>query len=369
MQFSCNTKALSEALSVTSRAVAAKTSLPALEGIYLKANENQVIVRAYNLELGISTTLAADCKEDGEIVLNAKLFSGMVRRIPTDTLTIQSNNKLLTTITSGTTEFTILGTSAEEFPELPTLTDGTALHLPENILSSMIKQTIFAVSTDESNPIHTGILFELHDQTIRLVAVDGFRLAIRTEKIEETTSLSFVVPGKTLNEIFKMLHAESEDVITLTISEKHLSLKINQYTLISRLLEGQFLDYKSVLSGTTATTIKINTRNFINSIDRASLLITDRLKSPVRCTFKENHIHIHCSSSIGKIYDEIDANIEGDDCEIGFNNHYLLDALRAADTDEIRVELSGALAPMKIYPPENDDFIFLVLPVRLTANA
>lgn len=368
MQFRCNTKRLAEALSITGRAVSSKTSMPALEGILLRTRENQITLQAYDLELGISTAIDAECLSEGEIVLNAKIFTDMVRKLPGDTVEVKSDDKLLTIVTSGTAEFTILGTPAMEFPELPSLSGGNSIQLPENLLMSMIRQTIFAISTDESNPIHTGILFELQKKVLRLVAVDGFRLAIRTEPITEEQTFSFVVPGKTLMEINKLLHPDSDQAITVTIGEKHLLFEIDGFIVISRLLEGQFLDYKSVLSGSKTAEARVNARALTNSIDRASLLITDRLKSPVRCIFEPDRIRIKCSSSIGKVYDEVPVAFEGDPCEMGFNNRYLMDALKAADCDEIRIQVGGPLAPMKILPPDSEDFIFLVLPVRLNAD-
>lgn len=368
MQFRCNTKKLAEALSITGRAVSSKTSMPALEGILIRTGDQQITLQAYDMELGISTSIDAECPNEGEIVLNAKIFTDMVRKLPGDSVEVKSDEKLLTIVNSGPAEFTILGIPALEFPELPSLTGGTSIQLPENLLFSMIRQTIFAISTDENNPIHTGILFELHDKILRLVAVDGFRLAIRTEPVTDKENLSFVVPGKTLTEIYKLLHSENDQPLTITLGEKHLLFEINGYTFISRLLEGQFLDYKSVLSGNQTAEARVNARALSNSIDRASLLITDRLKSPVRCIFEPERIRIKCSSSIGKVYDEISAAFEGEPCEMGFNNRYLLDALKAADCDEIRIQVGGPLAPMKILPPDGDAFIFLVLPVRLNAD-
>lgn len=368
MQFHCQTKKLSEALSVTSRAVSTKTSMPALEGILIRTDGNKITLHAYDLELGISTSIPAECEEEGEIVLNAKIFYDMVRKLPGETVEIKTNDKLLTIVTSDAAEFTILGIPAVEFPELPSLSDSTAIELPENLLASMIRQTIFSISTDESNPIHTGILFEIQNKILRLVAVDGFRMAIRTESIKDESNLSFVVPGKTLMEISKLFHTDSDDKIKLSIGEKYLLFEIDGYAVISRLLSGQFLDYKNVLGGTKTACARVNARTFSDSIDRTSLLITDRLKSPVHCIFEPDRIRIRCSSNIGKIYDEVPASFEGDPREMGFNNRYLMDALKAVDCDEIRIELGGPLSPMKVLPPEGDAFLFLVLPVRLNAD-
>ena len=368
MQFFCDKRELAESVGIIQRAVSSKSSLPALEGILLRANGSGVGLYAYDLELGMSTTVPAQVQQPGEIVLNAKIFSDMVRKLPADRVDIRTDDKLLTTVTSGASEFTILGIPASEFPELPALTDGMHLSLPENLLSSMIKQTIFAISDDDSKPIHTGTLFEIKPGEIRLVSVDGFRLAIRTEKISGTETLKFVVPGKTLSEIFKMLDSESESDISLSVGKKHVLFEIKGFSVISRLLEGEFLDYRSVLGGDAGTEVKVGVRDFADSVDRASLLISDRLKSPIRCVFEPDRIKVRCTTSIGRVYDEIGAELKGNPVEIGFNNRYLIDALRATECDQIRIRLNGPLSPMKIYPPDGENFIFLVLPVRLKSD-
>ena len=368
MQFFCDKRELAESVGIIQRAVSSKSSLPALEGILLRTNDNGVGLYAYDLELGMSTTVPAQVQQPGEIVLNAKIFADMVRKLPADRVDIRTDDKLLTTVTSGASEFTILGIPADEFPELPSLTDGTRFSLPENLLSSMIKQTIFAISDDDSKPIHTGTLFEIEPGEIRLVSVDGFRLAIRKEKTSGSETLKFVVPGKTLSEIFKMLNSESENPISMSVGKKHVLFEIKGFSVISRLLEGEFLDYRSVLGGDAGTEVKVSVREFADSVDRASLLISDRLKSPVRCVFEPDRIKVRCTTSIGRVYDEIGAELKGNPVEIGFNNRYLMDALRATECDQIRVRLNGPLSPMKIYPPDGENFIFLVLPVRLKSD-
>lgn len=368
MHFSCSKKEFSDAVLIIQRAVSTKSSLPVLEGILIKTIGDSVGLFSYDLELGMFTRVNAVVDEPGEIVLNAKMFSEMVRRLPSDRIDIKADEKFLTTVTSGASEFTVMGIPASEFPELPSLTDGTLIKLPENLLASMIKQTVFAVSTDDSKPIHTGTLFEIKHDELRLVSVDGFRLAIRSEKIKCDTEMNVVIPGKTLSELLKMLSADSDENITMSIGKKHVLFEINGYSLISRLLEGEFLEYKNVLGNQSTSEVRVKVREFSDSIDRASLLISDRLKSPVRCIFESDRIKVKCTTSMGRIYDEIPARLTGDHFEMGFNNRYLTDALRAAECDEVRVILNGPLSPMKIYPIDGENFIFLVLPVRLKAD-
>lgn len=365
MKFRCNTKELSDALVNIQHAVSSKSSLPVLEGILLRASDGTLSLFSYDLEIGMTTTVAASVGEPGEIVLNARLFTEMTRRLPTENVDISSDEKLLTTIRSGVSEFTILGIPASEFPEMPSLNDGVGTTLPQEVLLSMIRQTRFAISSDDSKPVYMGSRFEFEKDHFRVISIDGNRLAIRTEPVSGATEINFVVPGKTLTELSKLLNPESEEDARVSIGKRHILFEINGYSIISRLLEGDFLDFRSVVGKQFGTTVRVNVQAFLESVERASLLISDKLKSPLRCIFQKDVIKIICNTSIGKAYDEIPCSLEGPDVEIGFNNRYLIDALRSCECDEVRVELNGALSPMKICPPEGENFLFLVLPVRL----
>jgi DNA polymerase-3 subunit beta len=365
MKFTCNNKELSEALSNILRAVSSKSSLPALEGILFKTRENKIELSAYDLELGMTTSINATIFEPGDVVLNAKLFSDLVRKLSSDKTEISVDEKLLTIIKNGISEFTILGIPASEFPELPSLTDGIMTTVSQEILSSMIRQTLFAISTDDSKPVLMGTLFEFTDNLLSLISVDGARLAIRKEYVPDKLNLNFVVPGKTLNDISKMLDVLCEQPVKIKIGKRHIVFEINGYSVISRLLEGEFINYRNVINKQFTTEVKVKVHDFLNSVDRASLLISDRLKSPIKCVFDNEIIKISAATAIGKAYDEIPCTLTGNTVEMGFNNRYLLDALKTLECDEIKIQLNGPLSPMKIYPLEGEDFVFLVLPVRL----
>ena len=232
------------------------------------------------------------------------------------------------------------------------------------MLKSMIRQTVFAVAESDAKPIHQGSLFSLENGQLDVVSVDGYRLAKRTEPVEFSEKLSFVVPGKTLAEILKLLK-DSEDVVEISAGQRHILFKIDNYTVISSLLEGEFLNYKATIPSASKTNVMLRSREAIESVERVSLLITDRLKSPVRCTFSGGEIRLLCTTSMGRASDQLSVEMEGEDVEIGFNNRYLLDALKNTECDEIKVGLSGPLSPMTVQPKEGDSFLFLVLPVRL----
>lgn len=364
MKITCDKQELSSAISSVSLAVSPKSSMQSLEGILLRAKNGRLYLTGYDLELGISTSVEAKVLEEGEVVLAARLFADIVRRLPSDILTLSCNEKMLTEIKGGMAEYTLLGISASEFPELPAIAEAAAVELPQNTLASMIQQTLFAIATTDSKPVHTGSLFELEENMVTMVSVDGYRLALRRERANVGKTMSFIVPGKTLADLLKLLD-DSDDPVGIQVSKKHIVFEIGDCVVVSRLLEGDFLNYKTSIPQGGSTTVTIKTREFIDSIDRTSLLISDRLRSPLRVNFGQNEIQISCSTTIGKANDQVACATQGPAVEMGFNNRYLLDALKAAGCDQVKMEINGPLSPMIILPCEGDSFLFLVLPVRL----
>jgi DNA polymerase-3 subunit beta len=231
-------------------------------------------------------------------------------------------------------------------------------------MKSMIRQTLFAVAQTDNRPVHTGIQFEMEDNMLRLVSVDGSRLAMRCEKIQSEESLKFVVPGKTLGEVQKLL-SDEDTPMSLAVGKRHIVLEIDGYAVISRLLDGEFLPYRKAIPQLVSTTVKVNTREFIGAVERASLVISDKIKSPLVCEFRDGQIILSCTTPLGSACDSIEAVIEGNAEEMGFNSRFLLEALKNTETDEVKIELGGPLSPMKILPTTGDSFLFLVLPVRL----
>ncbi|MBQ2092428.1 MAG: DNA polymerase III subunit beta [Clostridia bacterium] len=364
MKIICNTEVLSEACQNVSRVVSTKTSIPAIEGIYLKALGNELMLTGYDLEMGINTSVEAKVEEPGSIIINARILCDILRKLPAETVRIEADARQICVISCGEVEYKIVGIAAEEYPELPTVTGGYPIIVESGVLENMVRQTIFAVSKNDSKIVHTGIKFEITRGQIRLIAVDGFRLAIRTEKINYTgDDISFIVPAKTLSEVIKLI--DNSDVISMNIAKRHIVFEIGNYSIISRLLDGDFLDYNAAIPKSLTTEVHVNVRSFIDSIERTSLLITDRLKSPLRCVFNENTIKISTVTSLGTANDKLSCTTEGDRVEIGFNNVFLLDALKACSVDDVKVTLNGPLSPITILPPEGDNFLFLVLPVRL----
>ena len=367
MKFTVNKSDITEAVSNIQRAVSTKTSIPALEGILLSATETGLELCAYDLELGITTVIPAFVMEPGKAVLSAKLFSDIVRRTPAETVTVSVDEKNMATLESGYSRFSIIGIPAEEFPELPKLSDSTQISLPGTLLKSMIRQTLFAIAESDAKPIHQGSLFSLENGILDVVSVDGYRLAVRREPVDFSEDLSFVVPGKTLSELLKLIK-DSEEPVEISAGRRHILFKIDNYTVISSLLEGEFLNYKAAIPPESQTEVVLKTREAIDSVERVSLLITDRLKSPIRCLFDNNEVKLNCTTSMGRASDQLDVEMTGQSVEIGFNNRYLLEALRNTECDEVKVQLGGPLSPMKVVPKEGDSCLFLVLPVRLKSE-
>ena len=369
MKFSCEKALLLGAVSTASRAVAVKSSIPALEGILIEAGE-QLRLTGYNLETGIRTIVPADIREEGTLVLGARLFGEIVRKLPDDIVTFQSENYMVN-IKCGMSEFNILGTDPEEFPELPTVEYQNSLILPQSRLKAMISQTLFAVSDNESRPIHTGSLFEVDSEGLTIVSVDGYRLALRHESIDKkegAETFSFVVPGAALSEVEKIC-SDVDEPASVTQGARHVMFKVGDTMLVSRRLEGEFLAYRQAIPRNNTIHVEGDTRALLSSIDRVSLIISDKLKSPLRCVFGDGLVSITTKTGIGDAADQCPITGDGQELEIGFNNKYLMDALKAAPADRLRLEFSSGVAPCVILPAEGEEnFIYMVLPVRLKAN-
>jgi len=368
MKFICETSVLSEACQSVQRAVSSKTSIPAIEGIYMKALGSELILTGYDLELGINTAIQARVEENGGIILNAKILCEILRKLPGQTVSIESDERYMAVIRSERAEYSLIGISPKEYPELPSVTGGFPVVVEQSILREMIRQTIFAVAVNDNKVVHTGIKFEIGSHLIKLIAVDGFRLAVRTEDIAYNgEDITFIVPAKTLSEAVKLFGSES-DTVSMFIGKRHIVFEIGNYSVVSRLLDGDFLNYKSAIPASVSTTVRADTRELVDSIERISLIITDKVKSPLRCVFENDEIKVSSSTSLGSANDKIAAKIDGPSVEIGFNNRFLIEALRVCDTDEVTIQLNGAVSPILILPPDGDSFLFLILPVRLKSE-
>jgi len=368
MKFSCEKVLLQTAVNTASRAVSSKSSIQALEGVLLQATTT-LTVSGYDMQTGIRTSVDADITEPGSLVLSARLFGDIIRRLPDDVVVFQSDNNLNVNLTCGDASFDILAISAEDYPELPEVEDEHSITIAQQTLRSMIGETSFAVSTNEARPVHTGSLFEVTESDLTVVSVDGFRLALRRETLEGSNgAFRFVAPGSALNEVERICE-DTEDNAVITLGNRHLLFEVGATQLICRRLEGDFLDYKSAIPRSNPIIVTADTKALMESIDRVSVVISDKQKSPVRCIFENGRVLMSAKTSIGEAKDICSVEGDGNGLEIGFNNRYLLDALKYAPADQVRVELNTGISPCIITPVEGaENFLYMVLPVRLKSN-
>ena len=370
MKFSCEKLLLQNAVNTASRAVAAKSSIPALEGLLLHCGGESLTVSGYNMQTGIRTRFPAEVAAEGELVLNARLIGEILRRLPDDTVTVTSDEKFLVHLSCGDADFDIMGLSAADFPELPEVEESYSVQLAEKTLKAMIQQTSFAVSTNEARPVHMGSLFEVGAEGLTIVSVDGFRLALRREPLEkiEGGAFSFVAPGTALNEVERICE-DIDELLTITPDQRHILFEVGETELICRRLEGEFLDYRNAIPRRNPIAVEADTKTMLQSLERVSVVISEKLKSPVRCVFEDGYVTMSARTANGDAKDICRIAGDGKGLEIGFNNRYLMDALRYAPADTVRIELNTGISPAIIVPVGGEEnFLYMVLPVRLKAN-
>ena len=369
LKFSCEKALLQAAVSTAGRAVAAKSSIPALEGLLLEGSR-ELTLSGYNTQTGIRTSFEAQIREEGRIVLNARLFGDIIRRMPDDIIVFSADEKYMVHLSCGDASFDILGLSADDYPELPEVDDEYSVTMQQRLLKAMIGQTSFAVSTNESRPVHTGSLFEIDDTGLTMVSVDGFRLALRHEPLEKIDggAFRFVAPGSALKEV-ENICGDTDEMITVTRGKRHLLFSAGETQLICRRLEGEFLDYKNAIPRNNPICVEVANSALLQSLDRISVVISEKLKSPVRCVFEEDRVLLSARTGNGEAKDICLTKGDGNGLEIGFNNRYLMEALRYAPADSVRLELNTNISPCVITPVDgSDNFLYMVLPVRLKAQ-
>ncbi len=366
MRFTCEKSMLVMGLNITSRTVAQKSALSAIEGILCRAG-NGLSLTGYNMETAITYLIEADVSDTGECVLPAKLFGDIVRRLPEGPVTVVVDDNYKVSIRAGYASFTISAESADDYPELPDVGDGKSIRIPQTALKELINGTIFAVSENQGRPIHTGVKFEVEDAAVSAIAVDGFRLARRPFHCDEGTgrNISFVVPSQGLKEVEKILQ-DSTDEVAFLLGSKHILFQIGSATLICRLLEGEFLDWRKVVPTNCPLKLVAHVSDLASSIERVGLIVSEKYKSPVRCVFSNQELLLRTNTTIGAAEDRCTIAGDGKELEIGFNVRYLADALRAVPAEEVCLELTNSLSPIVLTPvDEKQDFAYMVLPVRI----
>lgn len=375
MKISCQKAQLIKIINTVQKAVSSKSIMPILECIKIEAEGNgNITVTGNNLDLCIEYNDVCEVSEGGSVAISSRIFGEIIRKLPGNEVLIsvnESNN--VTTIKCDKAEFNLQGLSSNEYPAVPEISETYRFTIKQSVLKKMIRKTIFSVSQNEARkPILTGSLFEIETGVLSVVSTDGYRLAICKETVDSSLqSNKFVVPGLTLREIFKVLEDDEEKTVDVIVSDRHAMFDFDSYKVVTRLLEGEYINYKPVLMTPNSIFVVANTAELSDSLDRASLLINDDItakaeKVPVRLNIVMDKIEITCMTGKGQVHDAVDVSVNGDDIEIGFNHKYLLEALRACEEDEIKMELSNPRSSCFIRSASGDDsYTFMILPVRL----
>ena len=367
MKFTCDRAVLSEAVSISAHAVLPRSSNPVLEGLLLSLSGDLLQLTGYDTETGIRCSISAVGEVEGQIVLPCSTFGDILRRLPDGEVEIEVQGERVR-ITCGAAEFNILAFPADSYPDVVFPTSGFHVTVTQKMLRSLINQTVFAVSQSDSKPVHTGCLFHIGGGAIEVVGVDGFRLALRKEPLEGAEEEAiFVVPGKTLQEISRIV-GDSDVAVTLYVSGRSVVFETENVSVVTRTLEGEFLNYQQAIPKEALMNARVDVRLLQDCLDRASLLISEKQRSPVRIRFAPGLAHISCSTPLGRVNDSMPIVLQGDEVEMGFNNRFLQDALKHCGESELVLEMSSSVSPMVLRPVESEAFTFLVLPVRLKSE-
>ncbi len=366
MKLICSKTALLNGVQIVSKAVPSKTTMSILECILIDARRNEITLIANDMELGIETRIEGTIAEKGMIALDARIFLEIVRKLPENDITIHTDPSLKTTITCEKAKFNIIGKSGEDFSFLPVIEKEDCVMLSQFTLKEVIRQTIFSIADNENNKLMTGELFEIKEDNLKVVSLDGHRISIRNIKLKNFyRDRKAVIPGKTLIEIAKILSGDTDKDVSVFFTGKHVIFEFDQTMVVSRLIEGEYFRIEQMLSSDYETKIKINKKEFLNCIDRATLLVKEGDKKPIIITINDSSMELKINSTVGSMNEEIDINKSGKDIMIGFNPKFLMDALKVIEDEEIYVYMVNPKAPCFIRDA-GESYIYLILPVNFT---
>jgi len=366
LKFKIKRQDLINSVNTVEKAVSIKSTMNILEGIYIEAKDNEVTFIGNNLELCIICKVPAEIDNNGVLVVKANLFSTAVKKLPDFEedafIEVDDNSNII--LSCGNAKFNFSTASADEFPKPATVFDKMkVLTIKENILKSMVRQTVYAIAQNEIKPYLAGVYFNLENNHLDVVGCDSYRLAIRSEEIE-AEDVKFILPGKTAKELCGILE-ESDEEVSVKVSDKNAIVELKNCTLITRLIDGNYLNYKTVAGAEKKLSVITDTRNILNSVDRAALITSEATKSHIILKIENDYIFVDCETVYGKVNDKISVNMTGEPIEIAFNPRYLLEAFKNIDSSEIKIEFSGPLNPIAIRPLEGNEFTSIILPVRL----
>ena len=366
MKLVCSKSNLLSGVQIVSKAVPNKTTMSILECILIDASKGEIKLTANDMELGIETIIEGEIVEKGIIALDAKIFLEIVRKLPDSDITIETDSSFKTTITCEKAKFNIIGKSGDDFSYLPSIEKNESIVISQFTLKEVVRQTIFSISDNDNNKLMTGELFDINGSTLKVVSLDGHRISIRKIDLKnEYEPKKVVVPGKTLNEVSKILSGDADKDVNIFFTPKHIVFEFNNTTVVSRLIEGEYFKIDQMLSSDYETKVKVNKKEFLSCIDRATLLVKEGDKKPIIITIGDMSMELKINSIIGSMNEDIDIEKSGKDMMIGFNPKFLIDALRVIDDEEIDIYLVNPKAPCFIKDAE-EKYIYLILPVNFT---
>ena len=364
MNIICSKQKLQEGISIVTKAITGKTTMPVLEGIYIEANKEGLTLIGSDMDVSIETKVEADVIKEGSIVIDSKIFSEIIRKLPNSDVKIEISENDLIQITCEKSVFNLVFMNPSDYPSLPSINEDLSVEVPQNLLKNMIKGTSFAIAQDEARPILQGILFEVKNRELNLVALDGYRLAVRSELLDVDDNIEVVIPGKTLNEVSKILE-DNDDIVKITFTNNHILFNVNNTNIISRLLDGKFVNYVSLLPQEYKLLVNVKKQDLQQGIERASLMAKDGNSNLIRLDVQEDTLVITSNSQLGKVREEVNINLQGDGVQIAFNSRYLLDVLKNMEEEDVVVEMTSSVSPCVIRGKNSNNAKYLVLPVRL----
>lgn len=369
MKLICSKQNLLYGVNIVSKAVPTRTTMAILECILIDASANEIKLTANDMELGIETKIEGQIEERGIIALDAKIFSEIVRKLPDSDVTIETDNNFKTTITCEKAKFNIVGKSGDDFSYIPFIERNESVHISQFTLKEVIRQTIFSIADNDNNKLMTGELFEINENELKVVSLDGHRISIRKLQLKENYEhKKVVVPGKTLQEVSKILPGNADSEVDIYITENHIVFEFDNTTVVSRLIEGEYFKIEQMLSSDYETKVKINKRELLDCIDRATLLVKEGDKKPIIMNVTDDSVQLKINSFIGSMDEEIDVKKDGKDILIGFNPKFFIDALRVIDDEEVALYMVNPKAPCFI-KDDDETYIYLILPVNFNAAA
>ena len=366
MKVVCSKTNLLNGVQIVSKAVPSKTTMSILECILIEAEGNTIKMTANDMELGIETSIEGNVIEKGMIALDAKIFLEIVRKLPDNDVTIDTDSSYKTTITCEKAKFNIIGKSGEDFSYLPEIERRDSILISQFTLKEVVRQTIFSISDNDNNKLMTGELFEIKGDNLRVASLDGHRISIRNIKLKNSyPDKKVVVPGKTLSEISKILGGDTDKDVSIFFTDNHILFEFDQTVVVSRLIEGEYFNIQQMLSSDYETKVRVNKKEFLNCIDRATLLVKEGDKKPIIITIMDEGMELKINSTVGSMNEEIDITKSGKDLMIGFNPKFMIDALKVIDDEEIDMYMVNPKAPCFIRDAQ-ENYIYLILPVNFT---